>query len=84
MINPSRLDMNVLLVVLHIHPLIRGRDLPYLSGGGLPGDTFKFAQLHFHWGGNSSRGSEHVIGSTKYCFFENVNNDKTTDFITIN
>jgi carbonic anhydrase len=31
-----------------------------ISEGGL-GGTYRFAQLHFHWGGNSEQGSEHQI-----------------------
>jgi hypothetical protein len=29
-------------------------------GGGLPG-VFQFDQLHFHWGSEDNRGSEHTI-----------------------
>lgn len=35
-------------------------ELPYITGGGLE-DHFNFAQLHFHWGGDAGRGSEHLI-----------------------
>ena len=38
---------------------------PYISGGGLPG-TFYYEQLHFHWGLDSSRGSEHLIKSKRW------------------
>ncbi len=34
--------------------------MPYIKGGGLS-DKFIFMQLHFHWGGDSGRGSEHLI-----------------------
>ena len=33
---------------------------PTVTRGGLPG-TYKFAQLHFHWGASSDKGSEHKI-----------------------
>ncbi|XP_063404226.1 carbonic anhydrase 2-like [Mytilus trossulus] len=33
---------------------------PIIKGGGLPG-PHKILELHFHWGGNSQRGSEHTI-----------------------
>ncbi|KZS20469.1 Carbonic anhydrase 6 [Daphnia magna] len=39
--------------------------LPFIRGGGLP-DQFNFVQLHFHWGGDSGRGSEHLIQSKQY------------------
>lgn len=35
-------------------------DIPYIAGGGLE-NRFNFAQLHFHWGGDVGRGSEHLI-----------------------
>ena len=31
-----------------------------ISGAGLIG-SYTFAQLHFHWGSDSSMGSEHTI-----------------------
>ena len=37
----------------------------YLSGAGL-GNTFKVAQLHFHWGRVNSHGSEHYRDSKQY------------------
>ncbi|XP_063395879.1 carbonic anhydrase 2-like [Mytilus trossulus] len=36
-----------------------------VSGGGLSG-TFKTAQLHFHWGSDSNKGSEHLRNTKKY------------------
>lgn len=36
-----------------------------ISGGGLP-SRFQAAQLHFHWGSENSRGSEHQVGGRKY------------------
>ena len=35
-------------------------DVPFLTGGGLA-DRYNFVQLHFHWGVDSMRGSEHYI-----------------------
>jgi len=40
---------------------------PTISGGRLPaGDTFEFAQLHWHWGSEDSHGSEHTIDAKIY------------------
>lgn len=36
-----------------------------VTGGGLTG-TFKAAQLHFHWGGDSTKGSEHTLNGNEY------------------
>lgn len=47
-------------VVLQIKDHLPDGKLPYLSDGGLPG-VYNFHQLHFHWGGDTSRGSEHRI-----------------------
>jgi len=38
---------------------------PRISSGGLDGE-YIFAQLHLHWGGDSSRGSEHTINGVRY------------------
>lgn len=43
-------------------------ELPNITGGGLE-DQFNFAQLHFHWGGDVGRGSEHVIKYKRYNLF---------------
>jgi len=41
--------------------------VPYIMGGRLPaGDRFDFLQLHWHWGANSSRGSEHTLNGKEY------------------
>jgi len=40
-------------------------DTPLISGGGLP-NSYKFAQIHFHWGAEDSKGSEHLVGDTQY------------------
>merc|ERR1711971_1392866 len=37
----------------------------FISGAGLPGLLFKVAHFHFHWGADSSRGSEHSINSIR-------------------
>ena len=43
------------------------KNLPSVSGGGLPGKKFNFAQLHFHWASDHKKGgSEHLIGSKRY------------------
>ncbi|KAI9563220.1 alpha-carbonic anhydrase [Daphnia sinensis] len=38
---------------------------PHISGGGLDG-IYQFAQIHMHWGNDSSKGSEHLIKSKSY------------------
>ncbi|KAF2368434.1 Alpha carbonic anhydrase [Trinorchestia longiramus] len=38
---------------------------PTIRGGGLHG-TYSLSQYHFHWGSDSSRGSEHTIDSVRY------------------
>ncbi|XP_033747437.1 carbonic anhydrase-like [Pecten maximus] len=37
-----------------------------VAGGGLPGNTYKTAQLHFHWGHDNSDGSEHNYDGRPY------------------
>ncbi|GAV02564.1 hypothetical protein RvY_13109 [Ramazzottius varieornatus] len=41
-------------------------EVPQLTGGGLVEGQYDFRQLHFHWGGNDSRGSEHAIDGKQY------------------
>ena len=36
-----------------------------LSGGDLPED-YNVKQIHFHWGSNDNKGSEHTLKSNKY------------------
>jgi hypothetical protein len=36
------------------------RRIPSIKDGGLP-NQYNFAQLHFHWGSDAKRGSEHTI-----------------------
>ena len=31
------------------------------TGGPFGEETYQFLQLHFHWGSNSKKGSEHMI-----------------------
>jgi carbonic anhydrase len=38
---------------------------PFITGGGLD-ETFHFQQLHFHWGNDSSKGSEHTVNGKQY------------------
>ncbi|KAF2357411.1 Alpha carbonic anhydrase [Trinorchestia longiramus] len=38
---------------------------PRVDDGGLSGE-YIFAQFHFHWGGDSSMGSEHTINGVRY------------------
>ena len=38
---------------------------PELSGAGLP-NNYKFLQVHFHWGIDSSKGSEHTVDGKAY------------------
>ncbi|XP_046565095.1 carbonic anhydrase 1-like [Haliotis rubra] len=37
----------------------------YVDGGGLA-SHYRTAEFHFHWGGDSSQGSEHAINGMKY------------------
>jgi len=39
--------------------------VPYIKDGGLS-STFLLAQIHFHWGSDNSKGSEHTLQSKKY------------------
>ena len=39
--------------------------VPSISMGGLPG-TFALAGIHFHWGDDNTRGSEHHVNSKAY------------------
>merc|ERR1712180_508934 len=41
--------------------------MPYIMGGRLPeGEKFQFLQLHWHWGSDSSKGSEHTMDGKEY------------------
>jgi hypothetical protein len=48
-------------VLLHLPNNFPVEQLPFIMAGGLQ-DRYNFVQLHFHWGGDSTRGSEHLIG----------------------
>ncbi|XP_070571840.1 carbonic anhydrase 14-like [Ptychodera flava] len=37
----------------------------YVSGGGLP-SAYKAVQFHYHWGNDSTRGSEHQLNGKRY------------------
>jgi carbonic anhydrase len=50
--------------MIKLQPNAAGDDMPYIMNGGLPG-IYKFVQLHFHWGSDDSRGSEHRIDGKK-------------------
>lgn len=40
---------------------------PYIMGGRLPeGERFNFLQLHWHWGSDSSQGSEHTLDGKEF------------------
>ena len=38
---------------------------PHITGGGM-GGIYQFAQIHLHWGNDSTKGSEHLINSKRY------------------
>ncbi|XP_047482802.1 carbonic anhydrase 1-like [Penaeus chinensis] len=40
-------------------------EVPNVSGGKL-GDSYAFAQFHFHWGEKNTRGSEHTINDEQF------------------
>lgn len=42
--------------------------IPYVTGGGLS-NRYNFVQFHFHWGNDSSHGSEHRIKSKRWSNF---------------
>ncbi len=48
-------------MLLHLPNNFPAEQLPFIMAGGLK-DRYNFVQLHFHWGGDSTRGSEHLIG----------------------
>ena len=45
---------------------------PTISGSALNGHTYSLTQLHFHWGQNDGRGSEHTINGTSYDLEVNI------------
>ena len=38
--------------------------------GGPLSDVYRFKQMHFHWGLDSSAGSEHTIDGKRYAFIK--------------
>jgi len=51
-------------VKLTTHPAT-AEDIPIMEGGGLP-VRYKFAQVHFHWGSDDTKGSEHKVNGKPY------------------
>ncbi|XP_040579829.1 carbonic anhydrase 1 [Lepeophtheirus salmonis] len=41
-------------------------NVPTITSSHLSNDTYKFAQLHFHWGGMNKYGSEHTLDGFQY------------------
>merc|ERR1719516_173770 len=41
-------------------------DKPKITGGRLGSNTFEFLQLHWHWGSDSSMGSEHTVDGREF------------------
>jgi len=66
-------------VMLQVKENLPVEALPYLTGGGLPG-VYHFHQLHFHWGSDLSRGSEHRIADQPYIFFLNLFTTKSKPY----
>jgi len=62
---PQTITNNGHTVVLQLQSNERNDAFPSISDGGLNG-TFIFQQLHFHWGRDSSSGSEHIINNIRY------------------
>lgn len=54
--------MSFVQVMMRVDPSKSADELPYITGGGLT-DRYIFAQLHFHWGKDTLRGSEHRIAN---------------------
>ena len=48
------------LVLLNLPKSYPEYRVPYIKDGGLT-NQFIFAQLHFHWGSDPAKGSEHSI-----------------------
>ncbi|GLV42153.1 Carbonic anhydrase 2 [Carabus blaptoides fortunei] len=44
---------------------INNKEMPEMSGGPLKG-TYRFVQLHFHWGENDNEGSENTINNSSF------------------
>jgi len=54
---------------------------PTVSGGNLP-NSYKFAQVHFHWGSSGDKGSEHLVDGSAYAMEMHLVHYKST-FATI-
>ncbi|XP_046449761.1 carbonic anhydrase 2-like isoform X3 [Daphnia pulex] len=52
-------------VLFSLPSSIPAESIPFITGGGLS-NRYNFVQFHFHWGNDSSHGSEHRIKSKKY------------------
>ncbi|KAM3599429.1 uncharacterized protein V6R79_005307 [Siganus canaliculatus] len=52
-----------------------------VSGGGLP-DLYHTIQLHFHWGGPSTNGSEHTVDARRYPMEMHIVNMKSLQNVT--
>ena len=59
------------LVTIKLEENAAGDDMPHIMNGGLPG-MYEFVQLHFHWGSDDSRGSEHRIDGKKYKYTPSI------------
>lgn len=40
--------------------------VPFITGSDFGNDSYTLIQFHFHWGTNSSQGSEHQIDGKTY------------------
>lgn len=54
--------INHFIVTLQLPNVEDEENLPYIADGGLP-NVYYFSQLHFHWGSDTQRGSEHQLSS---------------------
>lgn len=70
-------------IVLQLPEILSSEEVPHLSGGGLPG-IYNFDHLHFHWGSDSNRGSEHRISNQAFPAELHIvhYNQKYADFAT--
>ncbi len=62
---PQTITNDGLQVIIQLHANGQNDALPSISNGDLNG-TYIFDQLHFHWGHDDNRGSEHIIKNTRY------------------
>lgn len=60
-------DLIRLLLLLPVQVgLLDQEAKPSLTGSAVEGQKYIFEQIHFHWGNDSQRGSEHSIDSVFY------------------